>query len=72
MKSVAPAQGRAVDTNPGAPGPGCPAVLGCLASSEQVERGVVPESEPDWKGSADSCVGATEGLSFFLHDLLSL
>lgn len=27
LKSVAPAQRRAVDINPGAPGPGCPAVL---------------------------------------------
>lgn len=49
LKSVAPAQGRAVDRNPGAPGPGCPAVLGCLAASEQVGRWAVSETEQDWK-----------------------
>lgn len=71
LKSVAPAQGRAVDRNPGAPGPGCPAVLGCLAASEQVGRWAVSETEQDWKGCAHSSVGATEGMNFSLHDVLS-
>lgn len=51
LKFVAPAQGRAVDTNPGAPGPGCPAVLGYLAASGQVGRWAVPE----WAGLERKC-----------------